>query len=127
MIFIDFIDMINNDYKCWVFNSLEVVISKDWVKINIYGFILLGLVEMICKCMWESFEYILCGDCLVCKGCGMVKIIEIICFEIMCEIVRVNCVYDVDMFVVYVLFIVVDYLLGEEFYMLVELEVFVLK
>lgn len=127
MILIDFIDMIEFDYKCCVLYSLEVVMSKDRVKINIYGFMLLGLIEMICKWIWESIEYILCGECLVCKGWGIVKIIEIICFEIMWEIVWVNCVYDVDKFVVYVFFKVVDVFMGEEFYMLVELEVFVLK
>lgn len=127
MIFIDFIDMIELDYKWCVLYLLEVVMNKDRVKINIYGFIVLGLIEMICKCICESIEYILCGECLVCKGWGMVKIIEIICFEIMCEIVWVNCVYDVDKFVVYVLLKVVEVLMGEEFYMLVELEVFVFK
>lgn len=35
---------------------LEKVLVCDYVKIMVYDFLLLGLVEMICKCMVESLE-----------------------------------------------------------------------
>lgn len=65
---------------------------------------------MMCKRIWESIEYVFCLICLMCEGWGSVKMVEMVCFEILCEIMCVNWVYDVDKFVVYVLLVVVDIL-----------------
>lgn len=53
--------------------------------------------------------------------------VEIVCYEILWEIVRVNCVYVVDKFMVYVLLLVSEVLLNDEYYNLVELELFIGK
>lgn len=81
----------------------------------------------MCKCICESIEHVLCNECLICYGCGMVKIVEMVCYEIMCEIVCVYYVYDFDCFLVYVFLVVVEVLKGEELYLLVEVEIFVGK
>lgn len=81
----------------------------------------------MCKCICESIEYVLCNECLICYGCGTVKIVETVCYEIMCEIVCVYYVYDFDRFLVYVFSVVVEVLKGEELYLLVEVEIFVGK
>lgn len=78
--------------------------------------------------MCESFEYIFCCDCFVCKGCGMIKMVEMVCYEILCEIVWVYYLFNIEKVWVYVLKEVVEYLINEESYVFfVEFEVFIGK
>lgn len=127
MILIDFIDMLEPDHKKRVLHSLEVSMSKDRAKSNIYGFTALGLIEMTRKRTRESLEHLLCGECSACKGRGSIKTVETICFEITREIVRVNKAYSADKFVIYASAVVANALLGDESDILAELEVFVGK
>ena len=127
IIIIDFIDMTNEDHKRRVLHSLETALAKDNVKFSVSGFSALGLVEMTRKRTRESLEHILCGECSVCSGRGILKTVETVCFEILREIVRVNRAYDADKFIVYASSAVSESLINDEYHNLAELEVFIGK
>ncbi|HCH01514.1 MAG TPA: ribonuclease G [Vibrio sp.] len=127
IIIIDFIDMLEDEHRRRVIQSLELALSKDRVKTNINGFTQLGLVEMTRKRTRESIEHVLCSGCPTCKGRGSVKTVETICYEILREVTRVNRAYDADKFVVYAAVAVAEALQGEESHALGELEVFIGK
>lgn len=127
IIIIDFIDMMSEEHRRRVLQSLEQALEKDRVKTNINGFTQLGLVEMTRKRTRESIEHVLCGECPTCEGRGSVKTVESVCYEILREITRVNRAYDADKFVVYASVAVVDTLEGDESHALAELEVFIGK
>lgn len=73
IIIIDFIDMLSEEHRRRVLQSLGSALEKDRVKTNINGFTQLGLVEMTRKRTRESIEHILCGQCPTCEGRGAVK------------------------------------------------------
>ncbi len=127
IIIIDFIDMISDEHRSRVLNSLELALSDDRVKTNINGFSQLGLVEMTRKRTRESIEHVLCSQCPTCEGRGAVKTIESVCYEVLREITRVNRAYEADKFIVYAATSVVDALEGDESHALAELEVFIGK
>lgn len=127
IIIIDFIDMISEEHRQRVLQSLELALSKDRVKTNINGFTQLGLVEMTRKRTRESIEHVLCGECPTCEGRGSVKTVETVCYEVLREITRVNRAYDADKFVVYASPSVGEALEGDESHAVAELEVFIGK
>lgn len=127
IIIIDFIDMLSEEHRRRVLQSLGSALEKDRVKTNINGFTQLGLVEMTRKRTRESIEHVLCGQCPTCEGRGAVKTVESVCYEILREITRVNRAYDSDKFVVYASVAVADALEGEESHALAELELFIGK
>ncbi|GLO59773.1 ribonuclease G [Vibrio sp. MACH09] len=127
IIIIDFIDMMSEDHRERVINSLQLALSVDRVKTNINGFTQLGLVEMTRKRTRESIEHVLCSGCPTCEGRGSVKTVETVCYEVLREITRVNRAYDADKFVVYASPAVAETLEGEESHALAELEVFIGK
>lgn len=127
IIIIDFIDMVQDDHKERVMQSLEAALARDNAKTKISGFSGLGLVEMTRKRTRESLEHVLCDSCPSCAGRGTVKTVETVCFEVLREILRVNRAYDADMFVVYAAPAVADALSGDESHSLAELEVFIGK
>ncbi len=127
IIIIDFIDMMTEEHRQRVLQSLETALSKDRIKNNINGFTQLGLVEMTRKRTRESIEHVLCANCPSCQGRGTVKTVESVCYEILREIMRVNRAYDADKFMVYASPAVGEILLGEESHAVAELEVFMGK
>lgn len=127
IIIIDFIDMLSDDHRQRVLQSLAQALESDRVKTNINGFTQLGLVELTRKRTRESIEHVLCGICPTCKGRGTVKTVETVCFEILREIMRVNRAYDADKFMVYVSAAVGEVLEGDESHAVAELEVFMGK
>ncbi|WCE30017.1 ribonuclease G [Vibrio sp. SCSIO 43137] len=127
IIIIDFIDMLSEEHRERVINSLEAALSVDRVKTNINGFTQLGLVEMTRKRTRESIEHVLCSECPTCEGRGSVKTVETVCYEVLREITRVNRAYDADKFVVYASPAVAETLEGDESHALAELEVFIGK
>ncbi len=127
IIIIDFIDMVQEEHRRRVLQSLEQALSRDRVKTNINGFTQLGLVEMTRKRTRESIEHVLCTDCPTCSGRGSVKTVESVCYEIMREITRVNRAYDSDRFMVYASAAVAETLYGDESHALAELELFIGK
>lgn len=127
IITIDFIDMVSEEHKTRVLQSLEATLLKDNAKTKVSGFSALGLVEMTRKRTRESLEHVLCGECPTCRGRGSVKTIETVCFEVLREVIRVNRAYEADQFVVYASIPVADALHGDESHALAELEVFIEK
>ncbi|CAG8998853.1 MAG: Ribonuclease G [Candidatus Celerinatantimonas neptuna] len=127
IIIIDFIDMLHDEHRQRVLQSLEQALSGDRAKTSINGFSQLGLVEMTRKRTRESLEHVLCGTCPTCLGRGTVKTIETVCFEILREVLRVNRAYDADHFIVYASQAVSEMLTGDESHSLAELEVFMGK
>lgn len=127
IIIIDFIDMMSQDHRDRVINSLELALSVDRVKTNINGFTQLGLVEMTRKRTRESIEHILCSKCPTCEGRGSAKTVETVCYEVLREVTRVNRAYEADKFVVYASPAVAETLEGDESHALAELEVFIGK
>lgn len=127
IIIIDFIDMLHDEHRLRVLQSLEQSLAGDRAKTSISGFSQLGLVEMTRKRTRESLEHVLCGTCPTCLGRGTVKTIETVCFEILREVLRVNRAYDADHFIVYASQAVSEMLTGDESHSLAELEVFMGK
>ncbi|OEF28459.1 ribonuclease G [Vibrio rumoiensis] len=127
IIIIDFIDMLEEEHRRRVIQSLEIALANDRVKTNINGFTQLGLIEMTRKRTRESIEHVLCSGCPTCEGRGSVKTVETVCYEILREITRVNRAYDADKFVVYASVAVAEALQGEESHALAELELFIGK
>ncbi|WP_133405678.1 ribonuclease G [Parashewanella tropica] len=127
IIIIDFIDMINEDHKQRVLNSLQTNLDKDKVKTSISGFSGLGLVEMTRKRTRESLEHVLCEPCNVCQGSGSMKTVDTVSYEIFREVIRLNKTYDADEFILYCSPSVHQSLTGDESHLVAELEVYVNK
>ncbi|QIW15747.1 ribonuclease G [Pasteurellaceae bacterium RH1A] len=128
IIIIDFIDMLDDEHRERVLQSLQEALKGDRVKTNVNGFTQLGLVEMTRKRTRESLERVLCADCPACRGKGTQKTVETVCYEILREIVRLNHLYKTERFVVYASKDVGEYLINEESHaLLAELEVFIGK
>jgi ribonuclease G len=75
----------------------------------------------------ESLEHILCEDCAVCSGRGVVKTADTVCFEIFREIMRDARAYENDNLMVLAAQGVVDRLLDEESENVADLEGFIGK
>lgn len=127
IIIIDFIDMQEDIHKDRVLQSLSEALDKDRAKTTVNGLSVLGLVEMTRKRTRESIEHILCEECPGCKGRGMVKSVETICYEILREIVRIHKAHRSEYFLVYASTAVANELTNDKSHALAEVEVFVGK
>ena len=127
IIIIDFIDMLSDEHKTRVLNSLNSALAKDRVKTNVSGFSGLGLVEMTRKRTRESLEHVLCSECPACQGTGSMKTVETVSYEIFREIIRLNRAYDADEFLLYCSPAVYNSLSGDESHLVAELEVYIGK
>ncbi len=127
IIIIDFIDMLQDEHKQRVLNSLATALANDRVKTNISGFSGLGLVEMTRKRTRESLEHVLCGECPACRGTGSMKTVDTVSFEIFREIIRLNRTYDADEFLIYCAPAVHACLSDDENHLVAELEVYIGK
>ncbi len=96
IIIIDFIDMSDQEHKRQVLRALEKALEKDHAKTQVSEVSALGLVEMTRKRTRESLEQVLCGECPVCLGRGMLKTVETIGFEISREIIRQVRQFDIE-------------------------------
>jgi len=122
IIIIDFIDMVDEEHKRQVLRALEKSIAKDHTKYTISEVSSLGLVEMTRKRSRESLEHILCEPCPVCKGRGVLKTAETICYEIFREIIRAERAYAPKSYLVLASQSVMDKILEEESKGLAQLE-----
>lgn len=122
IIIIDFIDMVDEEHKRQVLRALEKSLAKDHTKYTISEVSNLGLVEMTRKRSRESLEHILCEACPVCKGRGVLKTAETICYEIFREIVRAERAYSPKSYLVLASQSVMDKILEEEAKGLAQLE-----
>jgi ribonuclease G len=127
IIIIDFIDMKDEEHRRQVYRALEKAMQRDPARNKITGVSELGLVEMTRKRTRESLEHILCEDCPVCSGRGVLKTAETVCYEIFREIIRDARAYDNDTLMVLAAQGVVDRLLDEESSNVADLEEFVGK
>ncbi|MEM9256001.1 MAG: ribonuclease G [Pseudomonadota bacterium] len=122
IIIIDFIDMADTEHKRQVHRSLEKAMLRDPARNQITGVSELGLVEMTRKRTRESLERMLCEECPVCAGRGVLKTAETVCYEVFREILRDARAYDNDTLMVLAAQGVVDRLLDEESAHLADLE-----
>lgn len=127
IIIIDFIDMKDPEHQRQVLRALEKNLEKDRAKTSINGVSDLGLVEMTRKRTRESLGQILCEPCPACRGRGLLKTAETVCYEIFREILRDARAYDNEEFMVLAAQNVVDRLLDEESTNLADLETFIGK
>ncbi len=127
IIIIDFIDMADEEHKRQVIKTLEKSLLKDHAKTHISEISSLGLVEMTRKRTHESLERTLCEPCPVCNQRGSIKSVETICLEIFREILRSERAFGGQKFLVMANENIVNFLLDQGSYMVVELEDFINK
>jgi ribonuclease G len=122
IIIIDFIDMQDEEHRRQVLRTLQKALERDPARTRISPMSELGLVEMTRKRTRESLQQMLCQECSVCHGRGMIKTAETVCYEIFREIVRVARAYENRALLVMASQQVVDRLLDEESATVVDLE-----
>ncbi|MEP5568515.1 MAG: ribonuclease G [Halioglobus sp.] len=127
IIIVDFIDMQDEEHRRQVHRTLEKAMAKDPARNKITGVSDLGLVEMTRKRTRESLEQLLCEDCSVCRGRGVLKTAETVCYEIFREIMRDARAYENDTLMVLASQGVIDRLLDEESANVADLEEFIGK
>ncbi len=127
IIIVDFIDMQDEEHRRQVHRTLEKAMARDPARNKITSVSELGLVEMTRKRTRESLEQLLCEDCTVCQGRGVLKTAETVCYEIFREIMRDARAYDNDTLMVLATQAVVDRLLDEESANVADLEEFIGK
>ena len=127
IIIIDFIDMEDAEHRRQVMRALDKALAKDRIKTFVTEMSTLGLVEITRKRTRESLERVLCESCPVCKGRGVQKTPQTVCYEIFREILREARQFDIDGFLVLASQVVIDMLLDEEATALADLQEFVGK
>ncbi|MGB1140430.1 MAG: ribonuclease G [Halioglobus sp.] len=127
IIIVDFIDMADPEHRRQVHRTLDKAMQRDPARNKITGVSDLGLVEMTRKRTRESLERMMCEDCPVCEGRGVLKTAETVCYEIFREIMRDARAYENDSLMVLAAQPVVDRLLDEESANLADLEEFIGK
>ena len=127
IIIVDFIDMRDEEHRRQVHRSLEKAMARDPSRNSITDVSSLGLVEMTRKRTRESLEQLLCEDCTVCQGRGVLKTAETVCYEIFRELMRDARAYEADSLLVLASQGVIDRLLDEESANLADLEEFIGK
>ena len=88
IIIIDFIDMLEQEHKAQVLQTLEENLAGDSARTNVLGFTSLGLVEMTRKRTTENLQDMLCEPCDKCQGLGSIETIQTISFKLFREISR---------------------------------------
>jgi len=114
IIIIDFIDMEDAEHRRQVLRALEKALSRDRVRSFVTEMSPLGLVEVTRKRTRESLEHTLCEPCPACKGRGVMKTPQTVCYEIFREILREARQFGGDAYLVIASQVVVDMLLEEE-------------
>jgi ribonuclease G len=127
IIIVDFIDMQDPEHRRQVHRALEKAMQRDPARNAITGVSDLGLIEMTRKRTRDSLERVLCEECPVCQGRGVLKSAETVCYEIFREIMREARAYENDTLVVLAAQGVVDRLLDEESANVADLEEFIGK
>jgi len=127
MIIIDFIDMGEPDHRRQVLRALEKALTRDRSKVFITEMSPLGLVEITRKRTRESLEHVLCEPCPSCKGRGVLKTPQTVCYEIFREILREARQFGAEKYLVIASQVVIDLLLDEESTGLLMLQEFIGK
>jgi ribonuclease G len=114
MIIIDFIDMEDPEHRRQVLRALDKALARDRSKVFMTEMSTLGLVEITRKRTRESLEHVLCEPCPVCKGRGVLKTAQTVCYEIFREILREARQFGAEKYLVIASGVVIDLLLDEE-------------
>ena len=114
IIIIDFIDMENADHRAAVLSELNRALERDRTRLTHNGFTQLGLVEMTRKRTRESLAHVLCEPCPTCKGRGILKTPQTVCYEILREILRESKQFNAREFRILAAQPVIDMFLDEE-------------
>jgi ribonuclease G len=122
IIIIDFIDMLEEEHRRQVLQTLTDRLAGDHAKTQIMNVSPLGLVEMTRKRNRESLEHLLCLPCPSCEGRGFVKTAETVCQEIFREILRQHRQFDFQELLVLARPGVIERLLDEDSAGIAELE-----
>ncbi len=122
IVIIDFIDMRDPEHRRQVYRALEKAMSRDRARTVITGVSELGLVEMTRKRTRDSLAHVLCEDCPVCSGRGVLKSAQTVCYEIFRDILREAQAYDAGTLMVRASQEVVDRLLDEDSATVADLE-----
>jgi ribonuclease G len=127
MIIVDFIDMTEPDHRRQVLRALEKALARDRAKTYVTEMSTLGLVEITRKRTRESLEHVLCEPCPACKGRGVMKTPQTVCYEIFREILREARQFGSDKYLVIASQVVIDLLLDGEATGLLDLQEFIGK
>ena len=127
MIIVDFIDMTEPEHRRQVLRALEKALARDRAKAYVTEMSTLGLVEITRKRTRESLEHVLCEPCPACKGRGVMKTPQTVCYEIFREILREARQFGSDKYLVMASQVVIDLLLDEESTGLLNLQEFIGK
>ena len=122
IIIIDFIDMNDPEHAEIVMSTLNQVLSRDYARTNVGEISALGLVEMTRKRTQESLMKFMCEPCKVCKGKGLIKTVQTVCYEIFREILRESKAYTSAGFMIVASQPVIDALVSDESAVFGELE-----
>lgn len=125
IIIIDFIDMADPEHKRQVLRALEKALGRDRTKSYVTEMSPLGLVEITRKRTRESLEHVLCEPCPVCKGRGVLKTAQTVCYDIFREILREARQFEGNSYMVLASQVVVDMLLDEESASFLQLQEFI--
>src|SRR5262249_51534977 len=122
IIIIDFIDMVEEEHRRQVLQTLTDRLSGDHAKTQIMNVSPLGLVEMTRKRNRESLEHLLCQAGPSCEGRGLRETAETVCHEIFREILRQHRQFDFQEVLVLAKPSVIERLLDKDSASIAELE-----
>jgi ribonuclease G len=122
IIIADFIDMDEEKHKQQVLNTLENYLNQDTTRSYVHGITQLGLVEITRKRTTENLQQMLTENCDNCKGLGLIKTVESVCYELFREIIRTVRQFQTGQIMVLASTALVDYIYDEQTESLAELE-----
>ncbi|MCF6288455.1 MAG: Rne/Rng family ribonuclease [Proteobacteria bacterium] len=122
IIIADFIDMDEKQHRQQVIITLENYLTNDPTRTYVHGITQLGLVEITRKRTTENLQQMLCEDCDNCKGLGLVKTVESVCYELFREIIRTVRQFQTGQIRVIAATELVDFIYDEQSDSLTELE-----
>ncbi|MCF6318093.1 MAG: Rne/Rng family ribonuclease [Proteobacteria bacterium] len=122
IIIADFIDMDEEQHKQQVQTTLRKYLDQDPTRTFVHGITELGLIEITRKRTTKNLQQMLTENCQKCRGLGLVKTVESICYELFREIIRTVRQFQTGQIRVIASTSLVDYIYEEQTESLAELE-----
>jgi ribonuclease G len=122
IIIADFIDMDEESHKQQVLSTMENYLNQDTTRSYVHGITQLGLVEITRKRTTENLQQMLTENCDNCKGLGLIKTVESVCYELFREIIRTVRQFQTGQIRVLASTALVDYIYDHQTESLAELE-----
>ena len=113
IIVIDFIDMADREHRQQVQLALQQVLQQDPVRTTFNGMSGLGLVALTRKRQGESLQHLLCVECPVCQGGGILRSARTVCYDIFRQLQRTGAGRDTRELTVLAAPAVIELLRGE--------------